>query len=549
MTALDVRPAAPTTLVPAAAPPSLRPGDPVVQPTQWRLRAAGVLVAVTACWYLPWMSASTNRHAVWLSWPFVAANLVLVGAVLLSWVNSWQRSIPADLLVEPGAEPLVAVIVPSAGEPVAMVEATLRSVLDQDWPQERMTLLVGDDAANPAMAAMVARLAAAHPRAIVHLYLPPARGSALRQGDAKAGNLNAGLAELDRLGLEAGVQAGLVETRDADDLVGDPTFLRRCAAQIVHDPAVAYVQTVKEAEVASGDPFGNLESMFYRGSLAARNAANSVFPCGSGLLWRRAALDSIGGFPSWNLVEDLQSGVEALRRGWRGVALPLVGALGQTAPEDIPNVYKQRGTWAIDTVRLLVWGDLRGLSLRQRLQFLELGLFYAQSLSLLLFAVVPAVGLLTHTYPLISSPGEYAAHFWPFTIATELFLLSMNTGGRFEVLFRARQMWVGMAPVYARACISALLAGPHRKPTYRVTRKTHAYAWYWRQTLPHAVLIGLLVVAIVKAALTESTLDSLDVGSAYWGLVSLLLLGSWLPRSWHGLRWRWRGPTRRAVAP
>ena len=31
------------------------------------------------------------------------------------------------------------------------------------------------------------------------------------------------------------------------------------------------------------------------------------------------ALAELGGFPVWNLVEDLQSGLEALRRGWRGL--------------------------------------------------------------------------------------------------------------------------------------------------------------------------------------------------------------------------------------
>ena len=69
---------------------------------------------------------------------------------------------------------------------------------------------------------------------------------------------------------------------------------------------------------------------------------------------------------------DLQSGVEALRRGWRGLYLPIVGAVGQVAPEDVPNVYKQRGTWAVDTVRLMFWGDQRGMTLRQRAHFVSM---------------------------------------------------------------------------------------------------------------------------------------------------------------------------------
>jgi cellulose synthase (UDP-forming) len=60
-------------------------------------------------------------------------------------------------------------------------------------------------------------------------------------------------------------------------------------------------------------------------------------------MWRRAVLVDSGGFPTCNLVEDLQSGVEVLRRGWHGLFLPIVGAIAQHSPEDLPNVYKQRG--------------------------------------------------------------------------------------------------------------------------------------------------------------------------------------------------------------
>src|SRR5690606_579112 len=111
---------------------------------------------------------------------------------------------------------------------------------------------------------------------------------------------------------------------------------------------LAFVQTIKEVNTPKGDPFGNKESLFYRSLMLSKNSAKAVFPCGSGLLWRRKALDDIGGFPSWNIVEDFQSGIEALRRGWESEYIPIVGAVGQVAPEDIPNLYKQRGTWALD---------------------------------------------------------------------------------------------------------------------------------------------------------------------------------------------------------
>jgi cellulose synthase (UDP-forming) len=181
----------------------------------------------------------------------------------------------------------------------------------------------------------------------------------------------------------------------------------------------------------------------------------------------------LGDSPCGILVEDLHSGVEALRRGWRGLYLPIVGALGQIAPEDIPNVVKQRGTWAIDTLRLSFWGTKRGLTLRQNLAFAELGFFYLLSFSVLIFAITPLFSLLFDLYPLVTTHGAYALRFWPYAFAVELLLVSLAEGLAYEDLWRARQTWLGMSPVYVWAALIAFFYGPKRKPAYRVTRKEH----------------------------------------------------------------------------
>ncbi len=306
------------------------------------------------------------------------------------------------------------------------------------------------------------------------------------------------------------------------------------------DSKLGFVQTIKEAEVSPGDPFGNLEPLFYRKAMFARNPANAVFPCGSGLVWRREALEDIGGFPTWNLVEDLQSGVEALRRGWRGIYLPIVGAVGQTAPEDIPNIIKQRGTWALDTMRLTFWGDKSGLNLRQHLQFAELGFFYMLSFSVLIFAITPVFSLIFDVYPLITTQTQYALHFWPNALAVELLLIALADGLPYEDLWRARQTWLGLAPVYLKAMVIALLYGPNRKPTYRVTRKEHVYRLYWREILPQLTLFLALIGASIYHALTKSLLTTADLGSLFWAAFFVVGLSRTVRNSWHGLALRER---------
>jgi cellulose synthase (UDP-forming) len=494
-----------------------------------RSRAAGVALFVCAAWFLPWLIAHADISKWWLSIPFVLATLIVAAASLVSVVNRWQRAVPRRQLVPVGEEPEVAVIIPTLGEPLRLLEGTILSVLHQDWPSDRLWLLVSDDAANEAVQDLVNRLALEHPKATLRYHVPPPNGHPSRHGEAKAGNLNSALTLLPE-------HIRFVETRDADDLVGDRSFLREAVGQMLAGDRVAFVQTCKAGMVSRRDPFDNQQPHFFQCAMLSRYAANAVFPCGSGVVWRREALHEIGDFPTWNLVEDLQSGLEALRRGWEGCYLPILGAYAQHSPEDLPNFIKQRGTWALDTVRLTLWAPKRGLSLRQRMQFYELGLFYMQGPATLVFLLSPMLGFALHWYPVVTTTSSFVLHFWPFAAALELHLVLAHRPLAFEQLWRARLVWAGLCFVYTRACVLAVLGGRNGKPRYVVTRKENRYAWHWHQIVPHVLVLSLLVSSMAWSISHHSVLSSFDIGSAYWaGLYSLLLLG-FIGLSWHGVR-------------
>lgn len=136
----------------------------------------------------------------------------------------------------------------------------------------------------------------------------------------------------------------------------------------------------------------------------------------------------------------------------------------------------------------MLWGDLRGLGFRQRLHFYGMLLDYFQR------------------RPYLN-------------------------------LWRARIMWTGLAPIYAKASLSAIISGPHRKPVYRVTRKEDDQRWHWQQSMPQA--LPIMVVAIVAIyAVVNQTLPSLVLLSAsmYWGALNVALLVGFVSRSWHGLQ-------------
>ncbi|WP_161982450.1 glycosyltransferase [Dictyobacter alpinus] len=519
--------------VPASAVQGLASGNKKV--SNVRLRLTGIIFILVAAFYFPWLLQVLNKNALWLSIPFFLSMCYLTVIVVLSIYNNWTRIVYPLIQMPQKQEPKVAVCIPTYGETPDMVQTTIESVLSQDWPQHKLLIIVGDDSHRPAMKEMVQTIQHNYPMTQVVYHEPPRKGNPERKGSAKDGNLNSMLAYI----IQNHPEIAFIETRDADDVIGSPQFLRYTIGHLHRNKDVAYVQTIKDTLVSKGDPFGNRQSFFYRGVMLSRNAANAVFPCGSGLVWRRKKLEEIGGFPTWNLVEDLYSGYVAMQHGFKNAYLPVVGAVGQTSPEDIPNVYKQLGTWALDTVRIFLWKNpwfVKGLSFKQRMQFTELGLFYLFSIPLCIFLFTPVISLFTGIYPFTTNNLDYMLHFWLYAASIELLLTIINGSTTFEENWRARQMWFGMIFVFMKSCFLALTYGPNKKPAYKVTRKTQEAGIYLREVFVQTLLFLLLLSACVYNVFIHRNyfLRDTDLGSIFWAVLFMGLLLGIIHRSWFG---------------
>jgi cellulose synthase (UDP-forming) len=499
-------------------------------------KSIGVLLVLSALWYTCWLPGILNKHIWWLSIPFFLSHCFVAFLVCITAFNNWHRSSPHFYPCPDDIIPTVAVLVPTYNEPPDMVRKTLVSILMQRWPEEKLVLVVGDDGHRTAIKHLVKELQLLYTPRGLHYLQPPRKGTPERRGSAKDGNLNAMLMFLAK----CYPTVSFVETRDADDLVGDSSFLQYTIGYLLRHPQTAYVQTIKDASVSPGDPFGNRQAFFYRGMMLSRDAANAVFPCGSGLVWRKSYLEAIGGFPTWNVVEDLYSGYIALQRGFQGSYLPLIGAVAQVAPEDLSNVYKQRGTWALDTFRLCLWKSpliVKGLTLRQRFQFLEIGLFYLLSLPLLVLILTAPICLICETEPFVTDPLTYALHFWPYLILVEAFAFVLGNEIAPREVWRAKQMLMCLLFVNLKAFLLALYYGPDRKPCYKVTRKVRQERLYLKEMMLHIILFLLLFFSVFYHIVSyeRGLLRNLDLGAIGWTLFSLLLLSGVIRRGWYGV--------------
>lgn len=429
------------------------------------------IVSIVLAWHAP--NAVSIIHAVAVTWNAAVTCLSIFNQL-------WPRDeLTAPPL--PTDPPEVAAVIPTYGEPIAVLEPVLRSLLALDYPRTRLHIFISDDGRRPEVADLAQRYGVS--------YLPGP------QQHAKAGNLNQAMAAIKSMH----PHCDLLLTQDADDTLA-PGFLRAVVGYF-SEPLVAFVQTPKDCVHPNGDIFGNRERIFFHTLQPGRNGANAAFACGSGVIWRMSAVESIGGFDTWNLVEDLTTSYKLHSAGYDSRYHNEVFSVG-LAPEDIPGILKQRGTWAVDTLRLFLFDNPlwnRGLlSLRQRMQYLEQGFFYLTSalINPLLF-LVPVLALLSGQF---IANAEVLALLWTTSACANLYYYGVVSNGRAIDVWRTWQYIMGHSPTYLRALWTALWSR-HHKPKYVVTRKTRLTGFHGQLLWPQFTAIAVGMVSIVYGAL------------------------------------------------
>ena len=457
-------------------PPELVPtlyGAPIAFPG-WRVtlgRLAALLAVAAGGFYLYWR-LSTLPGTGGLGLAFYAIEVAnyasLALTALLLWQLRWRRG--------PTAFPrgTLDVFVPVCGEPIEMVEETLRAALAVSYPHRTYLLNDGRIAGKSSWQA-VEELAA---RYAVPCFT---RTTGV---PGKAANLN------HALPLTAG---DFVAVIDAD---------HRAAAGLAHEtlgyfanPTVGFVCTPQQFDSGAGDPLGNRELLFYMSMQPAKDAWNSAFSCGNGVIYRRDALASVGGFSEWSLVEDVHTSLELHANGWQSVYHPRPITTG-TAPQTASTLARQRLRWATDSLRILFWRnpllDWR-LSLRQRLHYLQTTSFYLVAATQTLFLLGPTLYLLWGISVMrFSGPAEYVAHGVPY-YASILLLLGVYGGVRGGL--RVIQQQLFLSPVYCVAIVGALL--PFRLPA-GVTDKARRTG-FSPLLLPQLVFAALCVAGVAVA--------------------------------------------------
>jgi cellulose synthase (UDP-forming) len=327
----------------------------------------------------------------------------------------------------PHRYPSVDVFVPTAGEELDLLDNTMRHLNLLEWPGElRVSIL--DDSGR----ASVRHLAADH--GFSYLARP---GSEYK----KAGNLRYG---------EERTNGEIIAIFDAD-FVPRPDFLLELVPYM-DDPNVGVVQSPQFFDTAKRMNWiqrcsGATQELFYRFIQPSRDALGAAVCVGTSALYRRAALDAIGGFPKIGHSEDIYTGLWMHDAGYSTRYVPVVVSKGVT-PNNLDNFVAQQYRWCEGSITMLATEHFHttpNLPLKARLCYWSGFLYYVSTALSSLIIPLPAI-IMTWFFPQWVRPWNT---IWlAGTLALWLVIYPLVMHGRWRIEVLRIQTVYGFAHVF-----------------------------------------------------------------------------------------------------
>jgi cellulose synthase/poly-beta-1,6-N-acetylglucosamine synthase-like glycosyltransferase len=271
-------------------------------------------------------------------------------------------------------KPTLDIFLPSAGEPLEILENTYKHVQKINW--DKKVVYVLDDSAREEVRSLAEKYG--------FMYATrPNRGEL-----KKAGNIRYGFS----------ISSGeFIAIFDAD-FCPRQDFAEELLAHLVENEHMAIVQSAQFFDVEKEMGWvergaGSVQELFYRLIQVNRNNWGGSICVGTNAIYRRKALEPYGGTYPIEHSEDVHTGFNLVKDGWKLAYVPLNLAKG-ICPDTYDAFFGQQYRWCLGSTSLLLNKELfwkNKLSWMQRISFLS-GMFYYQITAASLF-LIPIPGL------------------------------------------------------------------------------------------------------------------------------------------------------------
>lgn len=341
---------------------------------------------------------------------------------------------------------------------------------------------------------------------------------------AKAGNVNYAL------GMTGG---DLFVILDAD-FVASKDFLYE-TVPFFENSNLAFVQTPQYYDnqnnfVSIGASF--MQHVFYSLIQAGKNRFNSAFCVGTNVIFRRSAIEAIGGMYIKSKSEDIWTSLTLHEEGYESIYISKVLAVGKT-PETIKAYAKQQLRWATGSFEIFLRHNplfSRKLTVDQRLQYFGTTSYYFTGFAVLLLLLLPALQIFFNITPIaLGIPVWQWALMYSGFYLTQLILAFYTMGGfKFETLMLASASF----PIYVKAFFNALFKKDQAWQATNSVSYDSPFNYVRVQVYVFIFLLLTTIIGIWKGFYTDefsisivwNALNTIIFGYFFWAAVSEVII-------------------------
>ncbi len=252
--------------------------------------------------------------------------------VLLLVVQAWRHRHDAPRTLALTDTPHVTVQLPLYNEPT-VVERVIDAAANLDWPHDRLQIQVLDDSTDRTTALARSRVEAHRARGLNIELIHRAQRDGFKAG-ALANGLQSATGEF-------------IAIFDAD-FVPAPDYLKQMLPYFASG-SIGFAQA-RWDHLPTTSPFAQalaigVDGHFIIEQLARNRSGLPMIFNGSAGIWRRACIETSGGWQGDTLCEDMDLSLRAAMAGWQSAFAPNV-TVPQEEPEYIANIKSQHGRWA-----------------------------------------------------------------------------------------------------------------------------------------------------------------------------------------------------------
>ncbi|MBI3995129.1 MAG: glycosyltransferase, partial [Nitrospirae bacterium] len=446
---------------------------------RWGVAGLGLFLGLR---YLYWRGAYTlNTEDAWstgISLTLYLAEIYGFLSVLLFYLQVAKPTERSATPPEEAALPTVDIFITFYNESPDILYRTLVGCMAMDYPAGLKKVYVLDDGEREEIKRLVERVGGRYLTRPTHEH-------------AKAGNLNHALARSS---------GEFVMVLDCDH-VPVRTFLKETIG-FFKEPDIAFVQTPHyfynpdtfQRNLRLEREIVNEQDLFFYIIQPGRDGFNSSFFAGSGGVFRRSALQSIGGFQVMTLTEDLHTSMVLHAKGYRSVYLNKILAAG-LAPESYRNYLKQRQRWTRGGLQVFLLDNplwKPGLTLMQRIHYFGSIFYFFHGWPRLVYLTAPLAYLLFQYSPLIAPLPVLVNYFLPYYVTSFMAFNLISRGFRnpfwsdvYETVMCFFISWTSIETVFIP-----------KKSRFHVTPKGERFEEAhldWFYVMPH-ILLGVVLL-------------------------------------------------------